>query len=207
MIDFLATCQRLSLPRESSFQPILSTSSARIVRCSTKHDSVGIDCKKINAKRPLGMDPKKSHEVDRFTAYVQHAFSTSGIQHVLDIGSGRAHLSRQLALPPNNLQVTCIDNSAHQTSRAERLNGRYQLDPESEQLRHLVMQLDEQNIVAFLQEWPEKAGNGLVVALHACGDLTVDVLRALVKAAAGNARIKGAVIVGCCYNLMTSRSQ
>ena len=47
----------------------------------------------------------------------------------------------------------------------------------------------------------------LFIALHACGSLTLDILRAFVSAAKAEVQTtgwvpQGAVVVGCCYNML-----
>lgn len=75
--------------------------------------------------------------------------------------------------------------------------------------------LDAPGIEAVLARWPPRSAPpppapetppALLVALHACGDLTPDALRAFVRShEADPARRSGAraIFVGCCYNMQT----
>ncbi|KAI0689417.1 methyltransferase domain-containing protein [Cerioporus squamosus] len=97
-------------------------------------------------------------------------------------------------------------------------------------LTYVTTRIDKESLLASTRAWVEDVRRSgrqssteheaaptsvLMVALHACGSLTLDILRAFVAAAArghrtgvsaGQERIswtpQGAVIVGCCYNMM-----
>ncbi|BGP20211.1 hypothetical protein JCM10213v2_008348 [Rhodosporidiobolus nylandii] len=161
------------------------------------------------------MGPKKEHEVAQLSRLVQDLLDESPLTHCVDVGSGRAHLSRALACPPLNLHVLAIDWSSSQKSGAERLDAirsSAQLGPTTGSLTHEVSSLDAEGVQAALGRWPpppaegEEAEPALLVALHACGDLTPAALEAFVRADKEDAeRRKGAraIFVGCCYNLQT----
>lgn len=132
----------------------------------------------------------------------------------------QAHLSRALACPPLDLHVLAIDWSDSQKSGAERLDTirrDAQLAPGTGSLTHEVSALDADGVEAVLARWPPPPSSSsspdeaqpqpaLLVALHACGDLTPAALTAFVRAhRASPARRAGAraVFVGCCYNMQT----
>lgn len=112
-----------------------------------------------------------------------------------------------------NLHVLAIDWSASQKSGAERLDevlARAQLAPVEGSLTHEVCSLDAEGVADALRRWPpappasREDGSpvppALLVALHACGDLTPDAIKAFIAAEQPGAR---AVFVGCCYNMQT----
>jgi len=130
----------------------------------------------------------------------------------------QAHLSRALAAPPLNLHVLAVDWSSSQKAGAEKLDSirtKAELNPQVGSLTHRVSSLDEAGVREVLEEWPlategsEKREPPLLVALHACGDLTPDSIKAFTdfsRSASSSKTLSSkprAVFVGCCYNLQT----
>lgn len=60
-----------------------------------------------------------------------------------------------------------------------------------------------------MKNWPEgKDERAMLICLHACGDLTVDAMRAFISMEQEKKKEKEgskrkAILVGCCYNLLT----
>lgn len=137
----------------------------------------------------------------------------------------QAHLSRALARSPLDLHVLAVDWSANQKVGAERLDKIVQANstsPKSGSLTHTTNSLDAPAIIRVLRDWPparndtpahpaspddddDDADPALLVALHACGNLTPDALRAFVADAHAHhsAAPRRMIAVGCCYNLLT----
>lgn len=117
-------------------------------------------------------------------------------------------MSRALACSPLDLHVLAIDWSASQKSGAERLDTILtdaRLAPTIGSLTHEVCSLDASGVASTLGRWPpggptQATPPSLLVALHACGDLTPDAIKAFISVAQPGAK---AVFVGCCYNLQT----
>ncbi|GAA5871608.1 hypothetical protein JCM3774_006310 [Rhodotorula dairenensis] len=228
LIDYLTSCRTLALDRTCSDSPVVSFPPPRKndspapprhasepyfptqkqPRTRTREEADA----KVNIKNALqaGKSPKKEHEVDRFSSLVARLKAEGPLTHCVDVGSGRAHLSRALAAPPLDLHVLAIDWSASQKSGAERLDevlARAQLAPVKGSLTHEVCSLDAEGVAAALQRWPPPPEGdcpasppSLLVALHACGDLTPDAIKAFIAADQPGAK---AVFVGCCYNMQT----
>lgn len=100
-----------------------------------------------------------------------------------------------------------MDWDAGQTKGAERLDGMKDvlIDGKKGSLSHRTCSLDSGAIVECMAAWPgemaEEGENGAtLVALHACGDLTVDTLKAFVRAeqVGGGGSSRKLVCVGCC---------
>ncbi|ORY88426.1 hypothetical protein BCR35DRAFT_329971 [Leucosporidium creatinivorum] len=140
--------------------------------------------------------------------------------HAIDVGSGRAHLSRALTHPPLFLHVLAVDWSATQTSGAEYLNTLKSRGPSSSSaqgqgqgsLTHQTSTLDAKAISQLMSRWPpspekpeeKEQPPALLLALHACGDLTLSALTAFLTPTPSPSNCKRkAVLVGCCYNLQT----
>lgn len=166
------------------------------------------------------MSEKKQHEVERLTRlFVHMRAQDAGLHHVVDAGSGRGHLSRALALPPVNAHVLAVDFDEDQKRGAERLDALRQAALGSPttigSLSHIVRHLDKDSIVEILKKWPhdsvddveeEARDRAMLVALHACGDLTVETLRAFVESD-GLTSERKMIAVGCCYTYLTPTSQ
>ncbi|KAM0755498.1 hypothetical protein T439DRAFT_375853 [Meredithblackwellia eburnea MCA 4105] len=168
---------------------------------------------KIPQKKPnfegAGMNAKKGHEVRQFCKLVASLKKDQDPPtHAVDVGSGRAHLSRALAAPPLGLHVLAVDWSPTQLAGAERLDviktkAQYQV-PTTGSLTHQIGSLDSEGITDVLKTWPLEDGGAMLVALHACGDLTVDALKAFVNLDGEDLEKKRKLVaVGCCYNIMT----
>jgi len=125
-------------------------------------------------------------------------------------------LSRALARAPLDLHVLAVDWSPSQTAGAERLDKIVQANSTTAKagsLTHTTNSLDAPAIQRVLQSWPLPAAEpsapqpepALLVALHACGNLTPDALTAFVAdaRASSTAAPRRMVAVGCCYNLLT----
>ncbi|GJN94355.1 hypothetical protein Rhopal_007429-T1 [Rhodotorula paludigena] len=175
----------LVYPPSSSPPPRQTRSPAAQVRRERTADE---RLAKINLKNALqaGKSPKKDHE---------------------------AHLSRALACPPLDLHVLAVDWSASQKSGAEKIDeirSNAALAPVKGSLTHEVNSLDADGVLDVLSHWPPadappSTPPALLVALHACGDLTPDALKAFIRSEADKERRSGAkaIFVGCCYNLQT----
>ncbi|GAA6048690.1 hypothetical protein JCM3770_002023 [Rhodotorula araucariae] len=222
---YLASCGALSLPRDCSDVAVVTyppslVRPARTARPQpqskrtkrTEEERLA----KINLQnaQQAGKSPKKEHEVEQFSLLVADMLADAPLTHCVDVGSGRAHLSRALACPPLDLHVLAIDWSDSQKSGAERIDTirhNAQLAPGKGSLTHEVSSLDADGVEAVLARWPPPdaradAPPALLVALHACGDLTPAALTAFIRSNAGDAERRKearAVFVGCCYNMQT----
>ncbi|BGP35417.1 hypothetical protein JCM10296v2_007255 [Rhodotorula toruloides] len=220
---YLTSCRTLSLNRTCSPVPVLSYPSASsrpaaqarpptpaVRRERTEEERLA----KINLKNALqaGKSPKKEHEVDNLSKLVADIQAEERLTHCVDVGSGRAHLSRALACPPLDLHVLAIDWSLSQKAGAERidqLRADAFLAPEKGSLTHEVSSLDADGVQAALERWPPAEDRAtsppaLLIALHACGDLTPNAMTAFIRAEQ-DAQHQGAraLLVGCCYNMQT----
>ncbi|POY75484.1 hypothetical protein BMF94_1386 [Rhodotorula taiwanensis] len=220
LLDYLGHCRTLALDRTCSDDPILSFPSRQeglprprpfVQGEKSYRERTAVEAEaKINIKNALkaGKSPKKEHEVDRFGTLVAGIKAEGPLTHCVDVGSGRAHLSRALACSPLDLHVLAIDWSASQKSGAERLDTILtdaRLAPTIGSLTHEVCSLDASGVASTLGRWPpggptQATPPSLLVALHACGDLTPDAIKAFISVAQPGAK---AVFVGCCYNLQT----
>ncbi|KAI1793224.1 hypothetical protein LXA43DRAFT_885717 [Ganoderma leucocontextum] len=212
---------------------------------------------------PLGMSPKKAHEVAQVVGYLGTLMSPGSsmcsIRHVVDIGAGQvrrfmekrnAYLSRVLR-DQLGLHVLALDSSEVQTQGAARRDAskmtrraaqrrRVEADDSARKqasrieqscagvtngsLTYVTTIIDPDSLVSSTKAWlednspwsagihaPAQVTPVLFVALHACGSLTPDILRAFVSVRKPDPSLaststtwmpQGVVIVGCCYNMI-----
>ncbi|KAM0790492.1 hypothetical protein ACM66B_003366 [Microbotryomycetes sp. NB124-2] len=268
LVNYLETCQRLSFDRTCApdlapvlrYPPTPPAASAAIddqdqhidTRPRQQSQSPSHQPKTLTNAMRAGQSPKKRHEVERFSKLALDVISsrqneTRFTTHVIDVGSGRAHLSRALTDSPLNLHVLAVDWSSSQTSGADYLTSIKERARQlaaattkttegsvsSGSLTTRTSSLDSTAIYELMQVWPppspsptcsdtstsfkaqkvDHAPPSMLVALHACGDLTVDAIKAFVKDNKSNHhqrqqnhRHRQAILCGCCYNLMTPSS-
>ncbi|KAK4046369.1 hypothetical protein OIO90_006581, partial [Microbotryomycetes sp. JL221] len=246
LAKFIETCKHLSFDRtcDVNLEPILTYPPSQLPTPSASHckNTDGFDQARAKPKKKsnafkAGQSPKKQHEVENFSRLafdvVSNVEQRHKPTHVIDVGSGRAHLSRALTEQPLNLHVLAVDWSPSQTRGADYLTGIKQRGLElvkSESLGPNLVQgslttktstLDSEAIVELMGAWPpftsvEAVGEtrledsgvippAMLVALHACGDLTLDAIKAFVRdhRQHGKRQRRQAILCGCCYNLMT----
>ncbi|KZZ90979.1 hypothetical protein AAP_03620 [Ascosphaera apis ARSEF 7405] len=74
---------------------------------------------KIPPHVAIGMKPKKMHEVENFSRFVNafaddvHAKRGEAVSHIVDFGSGQNYLGRNLASPPYNRKIIAIERRHH----------------------------------------------------------------------------------------------
>jgi len=106
-----------------------------------------------------------------------------------------------------------LDADAAQTNGAQKWERRLLPDVHPP-IEHKTVVITPQSLLSVVDEWihatrsKDQPDNGcpipvLFVALHACGSLTLDILRAYISSREGAVWSGvGVVAVGCCYNLM-----
>ncbi|KAI0689247.1 methyltransferase domain-containing protein, partial [Cytidiella melzeri] len=181
-----------------------------------------------------GMSPKKAHEVVCTVDYTRGllaSLSTMGVEisHAVDVGAGQAYLSRALR-DDLGLHVLALDWSTVQSNGASRREGsskkvsKGKLAADSLRtgsLSYETLRINPQSLQRAIDNWvarlePSTQGKGnvpvLLVALHACGSLTLDILRTFLTqvkddSESGRWKPAAALVVGCCYNLLAPEDQ
>uniref|UniRef100_A0ACD5YN01 Uncharacterized protein n=1 Tax=Avena sativa TaxID=4498 RepID=A0ACD5YN01_AVESA len=200
--EFLLTARSLVLPREQkSTQSFLPNSRVA----------------SIGTVLAQGMNTKKKHEIETLSAMVDAIARSSGAKTVIDVGSGQGYLAQALSFE-YQLPVVAIDASSHHASvtnsRAERIKKHYAAKcVEKQQFkvpRTVTCHVLSSDTLAAVTLDACQDDHGqhvtktnvpqLVLAgLHACGDLSVNMLRVFVSCE----KVQGLVSVGCCYNLLS----
>uniref|UniRef100_A0A0E0JCA1 Methyltransferase domain-containing protein n=1 Tax=Oryza nivara TaxID=4536 RepID=A0A0E0JCA1_ORYNI len=209
--DFVLTAKSLVLPREQksprSLLPDLHVAS-------------------INTVLAQGMNSKKKHEIETLAGLVHAITKSCGAKTVIDVGSGQGYLAQALSFE-YQLPVVAIDASSHHASvtntRAERIKnvGKQQLRVprtvtchvlSSDTLAAVTLEACQDDHAEHVPESknfnesspqiekPNDSIPPLVLAgLHACGDLSVNMLRLFVSCE----QVKALISIGCCYNLLS----
>ncbi|KAJ6620745.1 methyltransferase domain-containing protein [Mycena sp. CBHHK59/15] len=168
-----------------------------------------------------GMSPKKAHEVWQSVAYISNLFDSLGLDpcgvRIVDIGAGQGYLTRALQSHLGTTHLLALDSSEVQTRGAQRWEARTGLVGS---ITQKTIHITPDTLCESIDEWihattasQEENDDAapvpvFLVALHACGSLTPDIVRAFfsqLNASAG-AYIGwtpvGMMAVGCCYNLL-----
>ncbi|KAF8158234.1 hypothetical protein B0H34DRAFT_674688 [Crassisporium funariophilum] len=129
------------------------------------------------------------------------------------------YLTRTLKYHLPDAHILALDADQEQTNAAQRWEHRL-LPHASPPIAHKTILLSPQTLLTTITEWVQESTPTphppvpvpvLLVALHACGSLTPDILRAFLaslKPKSPNPNPTwtpiGTIAVGCCYNLMTA---
>jgi hypothetical protein len=159
-----------------------------------------------------GMSPKKAHEVARMIAYLKFIYLPTLARNVrvVDVGSGQCYLCRAMA-EHLDVNVLGIDGNVVQTDGAQKWSdgrrGRKKKrgTTKSEgKVDYITAHVTTQSLIEAVDQWigPDESTDVVLVALHACGSLTPSIIRACFASTPSRWKFVGAVVVGCCYNLL-----
>ncbi|XP_063106441.1 methyltransferase-like protein 25B isoform X3 [Cavia porcellus] len=155
--------------------------------------------------------PKKQHEIRRLGELVKKLSNLTGCTQVVDVGSGQGHLSRFMSLGLG-LMVKSIEGDQRLVERAQRLDQELLQALEKKRSlqvvprgpyhcpHHVVRWVDPtalcEELLLPLEE-PQQGGDTrlLLTGLHACGDLSVALLRHFCCCP----EVAALASVGCCY--------
>lgn len=132
---------------------------------------------------------KKEHEIKQISSLIN---PLDGI-NLIDIGSGAAHLSENL-IQSRNRYSYCIDrNASFQAAGKKRIELNNPLN--SQKIEFKNMSFDE-NAASFTKVHNQS----LVLGLHACGDLSSDIIQYFEKE-----KLENLVVIGCCYQHLSTK--
>jgi hypothetical protein len=160
------------------------------------------------AQSTRSMSPKKHHEVTRMTDYIARLLSTRfptlDPAHVrlVDIGAGQGYVTRALHAHLGS-HTLALDADHAQTTGAETRTS-------TARITHRTLHITPDTLLHAIDDWIPTTTSDvpvpvLFIALHACGSLTPDILRAFLRARAAPHPLwtpLAVVAVGCCYNLL-----
>eukprot|EP00026_Physarum_polycephalum_P003965 Phypoly_transcript_03982.p1 GENE.Phypoly_transcript_03982~~Phypoly_transcript_03982.p1 ORF type:complete len:552 (+),score=94.35 Phypoly_transcript_03982:640-2295(+) len=168
-----------------------------------------------------GMTPKKLYEIEQIGALIVSVAKQKLTNNIIDIGGGKGHLSRVLALQ-FGMNITSMDCNASNIKKAnarmQELANLYNRRKKKQQSKENISFVDPQSIkfeavVKYvdpsipLQSGVRNVSNdetpgsekSVLVGLHTCGNLSCTLLELF----CANECISGLVFVGCCYNMLT----
>jgi SAM-dependent methyltransferase len=163
----------------------------------------------------IGMNEKKVTEISFMASEIHKMCSETGANYVVDFGCGQGYLSTVLAYQLG-YHVVGIDCDVKQVSggeqRAKRIrgllgrhgqtiNGSLQFYTKRIEWRDgidMVVDLIQSELGIPGQRW-------VICGLHTCGDLAVKMIKGLIQSR--NESIVGLVSIGCCYQLISEKTQ
>ena len=151
-------------------------------------NSISNDLHDIPIRYLQNINIKKRYEIQRILTYkkVQNARS------FIDIGSGAGHLSTCLLID-NQRSSVCIDASEdYQKIGKSKLK---RIDPE------ILDRIEFKTELVSPQTKLPKDDNAMILGLHSCGDLSVDIIELFL-----NSSQHSLLNFGCCYHKLTNNS-
>jgi len=142
-----------------------------------------IDLKSVSSRMSVDVPGRKWQQIEAFASSLSF---TGKPTHWLDWCSGKGHLGRRLA--HHGQALTCLEYDAKLVEAGEQLS--HKIGITAQHLHQDVMAADAATRLN---------ANHTPVALHACGDLHVRLIRL-----ASDARCQTMAIAPCCYNRIAS---
>uniref|UniRef100_A0A674K5U6 Methyltransferase like 25B n=1 Tax=Terrapene triunguis TaxID=2587831 RepID=A0A674K5U6_9SAUR len=161
---------------------------------------------KLNPLFRKHVKPKKQHEIRQLGKVVKKLSEIARCDQVVDIGSGQGHLSRFLAFGLG-LSVTAIEGDGRLVDMATKFDRELVWALEKEQADILLtlpaprksrLRPTAVNPLGLLAE-----GRLLLTGLHACGDLSVALLRHFTRCP----HVVAMTSVACCYMKLTTQEE
>ncbi|KAI6101970.1 hypothetical protein EV401DRAFT_2092992 [Pisolithus croceorrhizus] len=215
-------CRPTESPTETSYQrsslpdSCRTSSPNRYGTQSTTFPGICLcPCSRGRSPSSFGMSPKKEHEVTRMATFIHNILNhdvQNRVLHVLALDNNENQTSGA-----NNWKIKDALRKAHEQRRNNTQNGPdsapHRRTPSSHShgsLTHRTVHIQPTTLEAVIEDWllADTPSPIMFVALHACGSLTVDVLRTFLShhSKPGSGRRwepHSLVVVGCCYNLIS----
>ncbi|KAF9462999.1 methyltransferase domain-containing protein [Collybia nuda] len=194
--------------------PELKCFLGQIGELELPRDAIALD--RLVGQSAHGMSPKKHHEVTRMSDYIGRllparfpALDPASVR-IVDIGAGQGYVTRALHSHFRAYTLALDSDHAQTTGAQSRAANAVTHD-----ITHRTLHITEHTLLRAIDDWiPSTLGDTdtnaapvpvLFIALHACGSLTPDILRAFLRAHAAPPPLwtpLALVAVGCCYNLL-----
>ncbi|CAH1446302.1 unnamed protein product [Lactuca virosa] len=196
---FITTSSSLAFPREQAdLEKVLPNMQVAL----------------LNAVITQGMNPKKKHEIEALAGVVSSVARDVETNTVIDVGAGQGYLAQVLSFE-YQLSVIAVDSSSHHGTithtRAQRIKKHYDArkHKSSRKMPKTVTccVLSSDMLKGLLAEQDTHidmcCSSVLLTGLHACGDLSVTMLRTFLECE----QVKAVVSIGCCYNLLSEEEE
>ncbi|CAI0440727.1 unnamed protein product [Linum tenue] len=173
-----------------------------------------------------GMNKKKRHEIEVLSAIVSSITNEVGAEVIVDVGAGQGYLAQVLSFQYHH-HVVAIDACSHHgkvtESRAERIRKHYAAQMRKlgsgngtistprtitcrvlstdmlKSLADIVPPADDVKGAQLINQDTEGKASLVLAGLHACGDLSVTMLKTFSECKDAKAIIS----IACCYNLLS----
>lgn len=158
------------------------------------------------------MNRKKHHEVEQLSQLVLDIARRLDVKGIVDVGSGSGYLTVALS---KYYPILAIDGDESQICHSIKRNDDF---PQFQKITHVTQRLNSSSLVCILSEYDlVELDNGrfefqqgfgktkeklLMTCLHACGDLSSDVLiNSFVKCS----WVSCVISIGCCYQMLSPK--
>ncbi|KOM42594.1 hypothetical protein LR48_Vigan05g019800 [Vigna angularis] len=159
----------------------------------------GLQMTSLNGVIAQGMNVKKKHEVEILSAVISTVANSVRADAIADVGAGQGYLAQVLGFQ-YQYPVIAIDACSHHgrvtDARAERIKKYY-----TSQMIKSGLKAENQEDLGKLHwhNYANKKSSIVLAGLHACGDLSVTMLKTFLECK----DVKAVVSLGCCYNLLS----
>ncbi|TPX39235.1 hypothetical protein SeMB42_g06399 [Synchytrium endobioticum] len=148
------------------------------------------------------MKNKKRSEIRKLGDTIHDLARQNGVEHILDVGCGQGYLDLLLA-HEHGYHVVAVDDNAIQHEGAVRRSKKAAHTDRSGSVSFGRRRITPKDTFEDLIPPDRSNDNGwLLCGLHACGDLSPQLLRLFSQAP----EAKVLALVGCCYNLLSETS-
>ncbi|XP_039267642.2 methyltransferase-like protein 25B [Styela clava] len=193
LLSFKACCNKLQIPRQVDGLDNSTTSRQQL-------------SKLFNYAMKKHINMKKQHELKQLCEVIVNEAAKSGSSHVVDVGSGRGHLSRLLSIE-HNFKVTSIESDDKNVERArvfdkECLEFVSKTDSNAIKIlpthitHHVKRYISGDEFVTLIKTDSSINNDRILLSgLHACGDLSPTMIYTFVNCK----EIACLISVACCY--------
>jgi len=153
------------------------------------------------------VNPKKVHEVLKFSKLIGENCQQNKIQHAVDIGAGLGYLDKELA-DRYHLHVLGLEQDSYRVTAANRraqLVQNTQVPLFQATFKELTLSGDqdfEAQVESIISDWFLESNIDsaplCMIGLHACGDLSPIMLKLFLKCQ----KFRSMLLVSCCYHRM-----
>ncbi|XP_066249605.1 methyltransferase-like protein 25B [Euwallacea similis] len=154
--------------------------------------------------RSFGINPKKIHEITKLAPVINEVCLESGCDLIIDVGSGVGYLSHLLCIN-FGYPVLALEASKKLVETARTIQEKQHPDCKFRVIfsEMFVDQSSANAIENLIQKHFNQTQKVCLIGLHACGDLSVEILKLFLKLC----RAQAIVIMPCCYHRMSFASE
>ncbi|XP_066156174.1 methyltransferase-like protein 25B [Euwallacea fornicatus] len=154
--------------------------------------------------RSFGINPKKIHEITKLAPAIKEVCEESNCDLIVDVGSGVGYLSHYICVN-FGYPVLALEASKKLVETARIIQQNQHPDCKFRVIfsEMFVDKSSANAIENLIQEHFNQTQKVCLIGLHACGDLSVEILKLFPKLS----RAEALVIMPCCYHRMSFASE